>query len=117
MTLPTSAFPSLHIVGSLTSKLPSNIQPKYCHTDTWQLDEANCTLTRIHKRPRRTIGQTAPVEMDRLTGIRITTMDFGEGRVETVTEYFRQLANQNEKNEGTLERKDCFSTLDFFSAA
>ena len=25
LTLPTSAFPSLHIVGSLTSKLPSNI--------------------------------------------------------------------------------------------
>ena len=25
LTLPTSAFPSLHIVGSLTSKLPSMI--------------------------------------------------------------------------------------------
>ena len=36
LTLPTSAFPSLHIVGSLTSKLPSNsgqstILPCYCN--------------------------------------------------------------------------------------
>ena len=31
LTLPTSAFPSLHIVGSLTSKLPSTSTPP-----TWQ---------------------------------------------------------------------------------
>ena len=26
------------------------VQPRYFHTDAWQLDEANCTLTRIHKK-------------------------------------------------------------------
>ena len=61
------------------------------------------------------IGQAALLEWtDSRTGTRITTMDFGGGRVETVTEYFGQ---SKWKNEGTLERKDCFSTQDFSSAA
>ena len=92
--------------------LINTIQPKYYHTDSWQLDEANCTLTRIHKRPRRTKfmpdRSDCPVEMDRLTGTRITTMDFGEGRVETVTEYFRQLANQNERTKEHWKGKTVF---------
>jgi len=49
-----------------------------------------------------------PVEMDRLTGTRITTMDFGEGRVETVIEYFRQLANQNERTKEHWKGKTVF---------
>ena len=92
--------------------LINTIQPKYYHTDSWQLDEANCTLTRIHKRPRRTKFMPdradCPVEMDRLTGTRITTIDFGEGSVETVTEYFRQLANQNERTKEHWKGKTAF---------
>ena len=49
-----------------------------------------------------------PVEMDRLTGTRITTMDFGEGRVETVIEYFRQLANKNERTKEHWKGKMVF---------
>ena len=35
-------------------------------------------------------------------------MDFGEGRVETVTEYFRQLANQNERTKEHWKGKTVF---------
>ena len=94
--------------------LINTIQPKYYHTDSGQLDEANCTLTRIHKRPRRTKfmpdRSDCPGEMDRLTGTRITTMDFGEGRVETVIEYFRQLANQNERTKEHWKGKTVFNS-------
>ena len=31
------------------------LKPTYYHTDVWQLDEANCTLTRVHKRARRAL--------------------------------------------------------------
>ena len=37
LTLPTSAFPSVHIVGSLASKLPSTIINIYAHEDYWQV--------------------------------------------------------------------------------
>ena len=100
--------------------LINTIQPKYYHTDSWQLDEANCTLTRIHKRPRRTKfmpdRSDCPGEMDRLTGTRITTMDFGEGREETVTEYFRQLAKQNERTKEHWKGKTVFQLKTSFSS-
>ena len=34
LTLATSTFPSVHIVGSLTSKLPSKIQPTQLSTQS-----------------------------------------------------------------------------------
>ena len=98
--------------------LINTIKPKYYHTDSWQLDEANRTLTPIHKRPRRTKfmpdRSDCPVETDRLTGTRITTMDFGAGRIETVTEYFRQLANQNERTRNTRKERLLFNSRFLF---
>ena len=88
------------------------IQPRYYHTDTWQLDEANCTLTRIHKRPRRTKfvpdRSDCPVGIDKMTGIRITTMDFGEGRVENVIEQLDQLENKTERTKEHWKGKTVF---------
>ena len=49
------------------------LKPTYYHTDVWQL-EANCTLTRVHKRPRRALFTPergdCPVPMERLNGQR-----------------------------------------------
>ena len=94
--------------------LINTIQPKYYHTDSMGIGRSEPPLTRIHKRPRRTKfmpdRSDCPVEMARLTGTRITTMDFGEGRVETVTEYFRQLANQNERTKEHWKGKTVFNS-------
>ena len=48
------------------------LKATYYHTDVWQLDEANYTLTRVHKRPRRAFftpeRSDCPVPLDRLNG-------------------------------------------------
>ena len=70
------------------------------HTDVWQLDEANHTLTRVHKCPRRTFftpeSSDCPVPLDRLNGQRTTHLDYGEGDVKEVLANFRntELPNQ-----------------------
>ena len=46
--------------------------------------------------------------MDRLTGIRITTMDFGEGRVEKVIEKLNQLGNKTERTKEHWKGKTVF---------
>ena len=59
------------------------LKPTYSHTDVWQLDEANHTLTRVHKRPRRAFftpeRSDCPVPLDRLNGQRAIYLDYGEG--------------------------------------
>ena len=70
------------------------------HTDVWQLDEANRTLTRVHKCPRRTFftpeSSDCPVPLDRLNGQRTTHLDYGEGDAKEVLDNFRntELPNQ-----------------------
>ena len=70
------------------------------HTDVWQLDEANHTLTRVHKCPRRTFfipeSSDCPVPLDRLNGQRTTRLDYGEGDAKEVLDNFRntELPNQ-----------------------
>ena len=70
------------------------------HTDVWQLDEANHTLTRVHKCPRRTFftpeSSDCPVPLDRLNGHRTTHLDYGEGDAKEVLDNFRntELPNQ-----------------------
>ena len=55
------------------------LKPTYYHTDVWQLDEANYTLTRVHKRPRRAFftpeRSDCPVPIDRLNGQRTTYLE------------------------------------------
>ena len=70
------------------------------HTDVWQLDEANHTLTRVHKCPRRTFfnpeSSDCPVPLDRLNGQRTTHLNYGEGDNKEVLDNFRntELPNQ-----------------------
>ena len=70
------------------------------HTDVWQLDEANHTLTRVHECPRRTFftpeSSDCPVPLDRLNGQRTTHLDYGAGDVREVLDNFRntELPNQ-----------------------
>ena len=63
--------------------LINTLKPMYYHTDVWQLDEANYTLTRVHKRPRRAFfipeQSDCPVPLDRLNGQRAIHLDYGEG--------------------------------------
>ena len=76
------------------------LKPTYCHTDVWQLDEANYTLTRVHKRPRRGIftpeRSDCPVPLDRSNGQRTIHLDYGEGNVREVHDNFltTELPNQ-----------------------
>ena len=70
------------------------------HTDVWQLDEANHTLTRVHKCPRRAFftpeSSDCPIPLDRLNGPRTTHLDYGEGDAKEVLDNFRntELPNQ-----------------------
>ena len=68
------------------------LKPTYYHTDVWQLDEANCTLTRVHKRARRALftpeRSDCPVPMERLNGQRTTYLDYGEGNVREMQDNF-----------------------------
>ena len=74
------------------------------HTDVWQLDEANHTLTRVHKRPRRTFftpeSSDCPVPCDRLNGQRTTHLDYGEGNVREVLDNFRTTELPNQMMDG-----------------
>ena len=71
--------------GEQLKALINALKPTYYHTDVWQLDEANCTLTRVHKRSRRALftpeRSDCPVPMERLNGQRTTYLDYGEGNV------------------------------------
>ena len=54
------------------------------HADYWELDSANHTLIRLHKRPRATLfspegTQDRPVELKDLAGERTTFMEFDNG--------------------------------------
>ena len=57
------------------------LEPTYYHTDVWQLGEANYTLTRVRKRPRRAFftpeRSDCPVPLDRLNGQRTIHLDYG----------------------------------------
>ena len=68
------------------------LKPTYYHTDVWQLGEANCTLTRVHKRPRRALftpeRSDCPVPMERLNGQRTTYLDYGEGNIREMQDNF-----------------------------
>ena len=96
------------------------IQPwTHYHTDYWQLDEAGGTLTRIHKRPRRLMfmpnRSDCPVPLNRPSGTRVATLDFGEGRVESWNCHWEiQQTDQPGRNEErTLERQNRFFTWSF----
>ena len=70
------------------------------HADVWQLDEANHTLTRVHKCPRRTFftpeSSDCPVPLDRVNGQRTTHLNYGEDDNKEVLDNFRntELPNQ-----------------------
>ena len=70
------------------------------HTDVWQLDEANHTLTRVHKCPRRTFftpeSSDCPVPLDRLNGQRTTHLNYGEGDNKEVLDNFRNIELPNQ---------------------
>ena len=70
-------------VGQLKT-LINALKPAYYHTDVWQLDEANHTLTRVHKRPRRAFftpqRSDCPVPLDRLNGQRTIHLDYKRER-------------------------------------
>ena len=55
--------------------LVGTLKPHYYHTDQWTLDEANLTLTRAHKRTRRSLftpdASTCPVPLGGLLGRRV----------------------------------------------
>ena len=65
------------------------LKSKYYHTDEWILHEGIHSVTRIHKRPRRSMftpeRSDCPIPLNRLTGTWVTHRDFGKRNVE-VTE-------------------------------
>ena len=78
--------------------LIGTIKLKYYHADEWLLDEANYKLVRIRKRPRRSLftpGPGCPVELDQLSGVRTTYLDFGQCRqIKSWTSTSRTCQNQ-----------------------
>ena len=88
------------------------LKPTYYHTDVWQLDEANHTLTRVHKRPRRAFftpqRSDCPVPLDRLNGQRTIHLDYGEGNVEEVQDNFMTTGLPNQMMDGYWKGKTVF---------
>ena len=82
------------------------------HTDVWQLDEANHTLTRVHKCPRRTFftpeSSDCPVPLDRLNGQRTTHLDYGEGDAKEVLDNFRNTELPNQMTDEYWKGKTVF---------
>ena len=88
------------------------LKPTYYHTDVWQLDEANHTLTRVHKRPRRAFftpqRSDCPVPLDRLNGQRTIHLDYGEGNVKEVQDNFITTGLPNQMMDGYWKGKTVF---------
>ena len=83
--------------------LIGTIKPKYYHVDEWQLDEANYKLVRIHKRPRRSLftpGPGCPVELNQLSGVRTTYLDYGQGKADKIVDFdFKNLSEPNTRQD------------------
>ena len=88
------------------------LKPTYYHTDVWQLDEANYTLTRVHKRPRRAFftpeRSDCPVPLDRLNGQRTIHLDYGEGNVREVHDNFVTTELPNQMMDGCWKGRTIF---------
>ena len=82
------------------------------HTDLWQLDEVNHTLTRVHTCPRRTFftpeSSDCPVPLDRLNGQRTTHLDYGKGDVKEVLDNFRNTGLPNQVIDGDWKGRTVF---------
>ena len=79
------------------------LKPKYYHTDEWILDEGSHTVTRIHKRPRRSMftpeRSDCPVPLNCLNGTRVTHRDFGKGNVEVTQDVnYNQMKDPNQRS-------------------
>ena len=89
------------------------LKPKYYHTDEWILDEGNHTVTRIHKRPRRSMltpeRSDCPVPLNRLNGTRVTHRDFGKGHVEVTEDVnYNQMKDPNQRSKKHWKGKTVF---------
>ena len=108
-----SKVPELPTEVDAVEQLINALKPTYYHTDVWQLDEANCTLTRVHKRPRRAFftpeRSDCPVPLDRLNGQRTIHLDYGEGNVREVHDNFltTELPNQMMDGSNHFSTEDC----------
>ena len=94
--------------------LVSTLKPHYYHTDQWTLDEANLTLTRTHKRTRRSLftpdASTCPVPLDRLIGRRVTFVDYGQGKTDKLVDNnFKDMENPNRKLDDFWKGRTVFS--------
>ena len=94
-------------------KSPFNtLRSTHYHTDVWQLDEANHTLTRVHKRPRRAFftpeSSDCPVPFHRLNGQRTTRLNYGEGNVREVLDNFRTTELPNQMMDGCWKGRTVF---------
>ena len=82
------------------------------HTDLWQLDEVNHTLTRVHTCPRRTFftpeSSDCPVPLDRLNGQLTTHLDYGKGDVKEVLDNFRNTGLPNQVIDGDWKGRTVF---------
>ena len=88
------------------------LKPTCYHTDVWQLDEANYTLTRVHKRPRGAFftpeQSDCPVPLDRLNGQWTIHLDSGEGNVREVRDNFLTTELPNRMMDGYWKGRTVF---------
>ncbi|CAE7254846.1 RE2 [Symbiodinium natans] len=89
------------------------LKPTYYHADSWVLDEANATLTRLHKRGRATLfspegTKDRPVELKDLTGERVTVMNFEDGSSKTLNDDWRKSDDPRAKQDKYFKGKTVF---------
>ena len=111
-----SKVPKLPTGADAVEQLKSLInalKPTYYHTDVWQLGEANHTLTRVQKGPRRAFftperSDCSPVPLDRLNGQPTVYLDYGEGNVREVQDNFMTTELPNQMMDGYWKRQTVF---------
>ena len=82
------------LVAPTTETQTSVKKPIFYHADRWALDLKENTLTRIHKRPRKTMfvplgTKDMPIELDKLAEQRTTFVEYQNGEKVTLSDLWR----------------------------
>ena len=80
------------VAGAGTTDTSTSKKPIFYHADRWKLEGQ--TLTRLHKRPRKTLfvpvgTKDLPVDPDELIELRTTEVTFADGRTQTLEDSWR----------------------------
>ena len=88
----TSGTSNTLVAGASTVDTSSSKKPVFYHADRWKLE--GHTLTRLHKRPRKTLfvplgTKDMPLDVEELVDVRTTEVIYADGRTQTLEDNWR----------------------------